>query len=278
MLEPFSDEVKISCIVTNYNYATFLPRAINSILEQTHRNIEVIVIDNASTDNSLEVLTEYADSIILIANQQNQGLCKSLNNAIMRSSGEYIAFLDADDVWLENKIELQLIELENSHSLFAYTHSIIVDEHEGSLHNRFSPLIGEPLNWLLNNPTVTPFTRSTMLIKRDLVFSVGLWDVNFSRGAEDFDFIRRCSQITKPVAPCMPLTLVREHSKSGSMGNLNNIFPNYVDNFYCFLKWFIEPNNEVGIFRWFTVIFNLHFKYLKFVTKRFLSQRFFWRG
>lgn len=97
----------VSVIIPNYNYACYLREAIDSALNQTYRNIEIIVVDDGSQDNSAEVLESYSDKIKFIQ-QQNQGVSAARNVGFQASSGDYIAFLDADDVWLPQKIEKQI--------------------------------------------------------------------------------------------------------------------------------------------------------------------------
>jgi glycosyltransferase involved in cell wall biosynthesis len=97
----------VSAIIPNYNYARYVGEAVESALGQTYPNIEVIVVDDGSTDNSLEVLEQYRDRIKII-DQKNSGVCVARNRGVAESAGEYIAFLDADDVWLPEKIEKQV--------------------------------------------------------------------------------------------------------------------------------------------------------------------------
>lgn len=98
-----SDKVKISVIVPIYNQERYLKRALDSLQEQSLKDTEFICINDGSKDNSLNILSEYAnrDSRIKIINQTNQGVGKSRNNGLKIAKGEYIAFLDPDD-WLEH--------------------------------------------------------------------------------------------------------------------------------------------------------------------------------
>jgi glycosyltransferase involved in cell wall biosynthesis len=102
----------VSAIIPNYNYARFVGEAVESALGQTYPNIEVIVVDDGSTDNSLEVLEQYRDRIKIVE-QENSGVCVARNRGVAESKGEYIAFLDADDVWLPEKIEKQVKKFES---------------------------------------------------------------------------------------------------------------------------------------------------------------------
>jgi Glycosyltransferases, probably involved in cell wall biogenesis len=97
----------ISVIIPNYNYSKYLREAIESVLEQTYPNIEVIVVDDGSKDNSKEILESYEGKIKTVF-QKNQGVSAARNNGAAISSGEFLAFLDADDVWFPTKIEKQV--------------------------------------------------------------------------------------------------------------------------------------------------------------------------
>ena len=88
----------ISVIIPTYNYAHFLPRAVESVLAQTYRNFEVIIIDDGSADNTSSVIKE--DSYVKYFYQKNKGLSAARNAGIKKSKGDYLVFLDADD-WLE---------------------------------------------------------------------------------------------------------------------------------------------------------------------------------
>ncbi|MGE5294770.1 MAG: glycosyltransferase family 2 protein [Solirubrobacterales bacterium] len=96
----------MSVIIPTFNRAKVVTRAIDSVLEQTYRRREVIVVDDGSTDNTAEVLRSYGDRIVCI-HQKNAGPSAARNRGIRESKGEFIAFLDSDDLWLATKLERQ---------------------------------------------------------------------------------------------------------------------------------------------------------------------------
>ncbi|MEB3181430.1 MAG: glycosyltransferase [Nostocaceae cyanobacterium] len=102
----------VSIIVNNYNYAQFLSESINSALQQTYRNIEIIVVDDGSQDNSREILAKYGNKIIPIG-KQNGGQASAFNAGFMVSHGEIIIFLDADDYLFPETVE-QVVSAWNS--------------------------------------------------------------------------------------------------------------------------------------------------------------------
>ena len=105
----------VTIYITNHNYGKFVKKAINSVLSQTYKNFELIIIDDGSTDNSKKIINKYKNnSKIKIFYQANKGLTVSNNLAIRASQGKYIMRLDADD-WLDtHAIEILSNILENS--------------------------------------------------------------------------------------------------------------------------------------------------------------------
>jgi glycosyltransferase involved in cell wall biosynthesis len=103
----------VSIIIDNYNYARFLRRAIDSALGQTYANIEVVVVDDGSTDNSQEIMVAYGNRIVPVL-KGNGGQASSLNEGFKASHGDIICFLDSDDYFLADKV-MRIVELFESH-------------------------------------------------------------------------------------------------------------------------------------------------------------------
>ena len=97
----------VSAIIPTYNYGKYVSEAIDSILEQSYKLIEIIVVDDGSVDNTAEVLKSYSEKVHYI-HQKNSGLSAARNTGIRMAKGEFIAFLDADDKWSPNKIKRQV--------------------------------------------------------------------------------------------------------------------------------------------------------------------------
>lgn len=103
------NQLKVSIITPTFNDAGFVLDTLKSILNQTHSNIELIVIDDCSTDNTVELIKSLDDSrIVLLQNERNSGAAFSRNKGIKNATGDYIAFLDGDDLWYPTKIAEQL--------------------------------------------------------------------------------------------------------------------------------------------------------------------------
>ena len=103
--------MKVSVIIPTYNRANLVTEAINSVLMQSCKDIEIIVIDDGSTDNTSKVLKTFGDRIRYIK-QKNMGAGAARNRGLKEANGKYIAFLDSDDIWLDFKIELQVAIME----------------------------------------------------------------------------------------------------------------------------------------------------------------------
>ncbi|HOK51408.1 MAG TPA: glycosyltransferase, partial [Bacteroidales bacterium] len=105
----------VSVVMPVYNASSFIEESINSILQQTFSDFEFIIINDASTDNSRNIISSYTDSRIrIIDNEQNLGVTRSLNKGIKLARGKYIARMDADDIALSNRFEKQVAFLESN--------------------------------------------------------------------------------------------------------------------------------------------------------------------
>lgn len=119
----------VSVVVQNYNYGRYLKEAINSILEQDYANKEVIVVDDGSTDDSRDILNEYVSDGIKLIFQENMGQSAAMNAGVYESNGDYIAFLDSDDVWAENKLSMVMEAFAGSDNLSLVQHTLaMIDE------------------------------------------------------------------------------------------------------------------------------------------------------
>ena len=120
---------KVSVIIPLYNSEKYIARTIKSVLSQTHQNIEVIIINDESTDNSVKVCQQFNDPRIKIIHQKNRGLAGSRNTGIRAATGEYLAFIDADDIWLPEKLKTHIVHLESNPELgISFSRSAFIDD------------------------------------------------------------------------------------------------------------------------------------------------------
>lgn len=112
----------VSIIMPSYNTANYISDSIKSIQAQTYSNWELIIVDDCSTDNSLDVIRSFNDSRIkLLSNEKNSGAALSRNYALREASGRWIAFLDSDDTWVPQKLEKQIKYMEERNYAFTFT-------------------------------------------------------------------------------------------------------------------------------------------------------------
>lgn len=127
----------VSIIITNYNYGKYLARCLRSCLSQKNTNVEVIVIDDCSTDNSLEVLSAYKDDIRLIINEKNVGCAESANRGIRAAKSQFVIRVDADDFVNTNMCFMMSEYLQNNHDAFCVSCDyVLVDEYENILERK----------------------------------------------------------------------------------------------------------------------------------------------
>ncbi len=196
---------KISVVIPVYNGEAFISKAIQSVLKQTVRPYEVIVVNDGSVDGTAEKLTLFGTRITVIS-IPNGGVSNARNVGIQASSGELIAFLDADDVWFEDKLERQFEVFERYPDLgFCCCDYVFLIKHSDLKINHFARFRNDD-DIIFDAPLPLPFevlvkrnfvgTCSNVMIRKEVLNRVGLFDVNY-RQAEDYDLWLRCSLVTK---------------------------------------------------------------------------------
>lgn len=133
----------VSIIMPNYNCEKYLDETINSVINQTYSNWELIVVDDKSTDKSVEIISSYSKNdsrIHLVVNDVNSGAAFSRNKAISMAKGKFISFLDSDDLWKKDKLEKQIRFMINNNIGFSYSYYDRINENS------------EPLNMLITGP------------------------------------------------------------------------------------------------------------------------------
>lgn len=120
----------VSIIMPSYNTGQFISESIKSVLAQTYSNWELIIVDDCSTDNTDDVIKQYLkdERIHYIKNKINSGAAVSRNLALREAKGKWIAFLDSDDLWINQKLEKQISFMNNNNYLFSYTNYEEINE------------------------------------------------------------------------------------------------------------------------------------------------------
>lgn len=133
----------VSIITPSYNSSQFIQETIDSVLSQAYVNWEMIIVDDVSTDNSIEIINQYIKNdsrIKLIQLENNSGAAVARNTAIENAKGKYIAFLDSDDIWKKDKLEKQIKFMQNYDSSFSYSAYDLINEEGKSLNTIKDPL------------------------------------------------------------------------------------------------------------------------------------------
>ena len=184
--------MKVSAIVPTFNRARLLPRALASIAAQTHPDVEVIVVDDGSTDDTAEVVHRIAATFPFPFHyfRKPNGGCASARNAGLRqATGECIAFLDSDDAWNPDALAQLAAALERTGADFVYSPSVEILEDGGETLNR-PVAAGDPERLAVEHFTVSNLRNGSTLIRRSALHGVGEFDESLGHN-EDSDFVQR---------------------------------------------------------------------------------------
>lgn len=124
----------VSIIMPSWNTGRFIAESIQSVIDQTYKKWELLIVDDCSTDNTDEIVASFQDERIhYFKNEKNSGAALSRNRALREAKGEWIAFLDSDDLWAPKKLERQLKFMEKNNLVFSYHEYVKIDEDSKSL-------------------------------------------------------------------------------------------------------------------------------------------------
>lgn len=181
---------KVSVIIPVYKVEKYVAATVQSVLNQTYQNFEILIIDDGSPDRSVEICQQFGDPRIKIVSQQNRGLPGARNTGIRNAQGEYLALLDADDIWLPEKLEKHVAHLESSPKVgISFSRSAFIDESGNYLGIYQMPqLIGiTPPLILCRNP----ISNGSAAVFRKEVFEAIKFQDNLYGSLEDFYFDER---------------------------------------------------------------------------------------
>jgi glycosyltransferase involved in cell wall biosynthesis len=204
-----------------YNHARFLADSVQGILRQTHRDLELIIIDDCSSDSSWELISSLAKSdarIKTIRHERNLGASRSRNDGLRMAGGAYVGFCDADDIWEPNKLEVQVSLLQKNPSYdLTYCDVIIIDENGQPAARRFTEEFPRPKDAsgsLFSILVRRNFINTqTVLMRRECLATAGCFDEKI-KWVEDWWCWINISRRHRFLYSEQPLARYRVHSRS----------------------------------------------------------------
>ena len=218
---------KVSIIMPVYNSEKYLEEAINSVLGQSYSNFELIIVDDGSTDNSLNIAGEFAKEdkrVTIIALKENRGFAGARNEGLKRARGEFITGMDSDDIMLPDAIKVR-VEFLNSHpevDLVFGKIDKVIDKEGNPIENAFSEEIqhfyqrNKEYNFygkLKKLELRIPNADVTSMFRRDLLFREGYYEESLLVGA-DIDFFCRIFRMSNPACVPEPIIFYRLHESN----------------------------------------------------------------
>jgi glycosyltransferase involved in cell wall biosynthesis len=241
---------KVSIVMTVYNGEKYIAEAIESVKNQTFSDYELLIIDDGSTDGTAAAVSTFlSDKRIKYFYQTNKGVSAARNKGIAESHGNYIAFIDHDDVFLPEKImkTVRFLEANDTYGM-VYTDMFVVNENGGFISNwldkkRFYGEGGIYLN-LLNECFILP---TAVLIRMAILRETGLFSEDIKSG-EDIDLWLRIARRSKIGLIHEPLVKWRQHENNMSKKSKSNI-PNYIKVFESQLLLNLNKNEQRAVFK-----------------------------
>ena len=190
-----SHAATVSVVIPTFNHAKFLNQALQSIIEQSHHNWEAIIVNNFSTDDTLQIIESFNEPRFKVVNFQNNGvIATSRNEGIRRSSAPFIAFLDSDDMWYSEKLSRCLVEFEGGNDLVCHGEKWVSSD------ARQRNLVYGPASKATHDKLLfrgNCLSTSATIVRRDILNQVGGFseDSTFTT-AEDYELWLKISQIT----------------------------------------------------------------------------------
>lgn len=224
---------QVSVIIPVYRVEKYITATVRSVLDQTYKNFELLIVDDGSDDRSVEICQQFEDPRITIIRQENRGVCAARNTGIRHARGEYLAFLDGDDLWLPEKLEKHVKHLESNSKLgISFSRSAFIDEAGHPLGIYQMPkLVGiTPHLILCRNPISN---GSAPVIRREVFVDIKYQDTTLKdcyfdeqlHHFEDIECWLRIALLTPWQIEGIPeaLTLYRVNSKGASTNLLRQL-------------------------------------------------------
>lgn len=207
----------ITVMTTNYNMAAYLPKAIESILAQTYKDFELLVVDDESSDNSVEIIQSYVekDDRVRLLQIEHGGIVKARNAALQAAKYPWIAILDADDIAVPTRLEKQIKAAEEKPHVVAWsTYAYRTNSNEEVFSvAQTGPVTEEEFYEARKAGRFSMMLNNAMMIKRDLAIELGGYDARFE-GGEDMELLDRMANYGPTLTIPEPLVYYRMHTGS----------------------------------------------------------------
>jgi hypothetical protein len=206
----------ISVIIPSFNSGKYLDSAIESVVTQTYKNMDIIIVNDGSSDNTEEIVKKHQqkdERIRYVNHGINKGLASARNTGLKNAHGEFIAFLDADDIWLPQKINIQLRKIKESDADLVFSNWYIWEPEKDVKVRAFesNPIEDKRKNLLSSFIKKNLGNSSTAFLKKSSLEKVGLFDENL-KSSEDYDLWLRFLLNEMNIAFCdEPLIYSRKH-------------------------------------------------------------------
>lgn len=246
---------KITIVTPVFNCAKYLEQTIESVLNQTYKNIEYIIIDGGSTDGSLDIIKKFSKKICYYLSEKDNGMYDAIYKGFEMSSGKYLTWLNADDMYFKDSIEKSIYIMEcNSYEWVVGATSVLDDQN--LLKNRI--LYHYP-NFIIKNGLMTPcywgyIPQESTIFTKNLYVKSGKINKKF-KYAGDFDLWRRFSNYTRLISINQTIGIFRK--RKGQISENQKIYLEEISKIKC-----IIPFGKI-LRLFYSLILNLIYKYAK---------------
>jgi glycosyltransferase involved in cell wall biosynthesis len=207
----------VSVVIPVYNAERFIEESIGSVLGQSHSEIQLIVVDDGSSDETVQVVRAFDDPRLTLMEQSHGGVCRARNHGMEAAAGDLIAFLDADDLWYPEKLSVQTEELERDPRLLALGSLMDYISADGKRLGVNGEAVADEDMERIAQGRFMPFQLSSTLFRSAVVKDVGGFDEELPGLAEDLDLLARVAAVGPVRGVPRVLGAYRVHPGSASV-------------------------------------------------------------
>lgn len=246
---------KISIITPSYNQGNYIEETIKSVLEQKYPNLEYIIIDGGSTDNSKEIIERYSNRLFYWISEKDNGQSNAINKGLKIASGDILAYLNSDDIYLPGTLsKIANYYINNPNVYFTTGNYYVINEKSKKLYIiNYGCYVEKELKHGVNR-----IGQPSTFWRKEVINKIGLFDENLHYSM-DFDFFLRSGRYYTIYHLNYPLAAFREHSSSKSIKN-NKIQKNEKTQILMKLKYINYSKSKI-----FYKIFDLRVRFLKYL-------------